>query len=159
MPIGLITPLSLKQYSYWEAQLTSGRVIRETQTVKDATGERLVDWTLDLGSTGDLRRVKEVRLICPGILTHGVLKIKESQTAFQFKNSSAVHDGQRQYRILEAQVVGRVRDKVSGDCDCFIWDRTLGLFKYTSNIRNFGTWREGIAPIKELSQNVLGLSL
>lgn len=127
--------------------------------VKDDRGERLVDWTLDLSATGDLKRVKEVRLICPGLFTHGVLKFKESQTAFQFKNSSAVHDGQRQYRVLEAQVIGRVTDKVTGDCDCFIWDRTIGLFKYQSNIRSFGAWRPGIAPIGELSQNVLGLSL
>jgi len=139
--------------------MTSGKVLRETGMVKDSMGERLVDWTLDLVSTGDLKRVKEVRLICPGILTHGVLKITEKQTAFQFKNSSAVHDGERQYRILEAQVIGRIRDKLSGDCDCFIWDRTLGLFKYQSNIRAFGSWRNGIAPIGELSQNVLGLSL
>jgi hypothetical protein len=159
MSIGLITPLSLRQYSFWEVLLTSGKVIRETQTVKDAMGERLVDWTLDLNSSGDLRRIKEVRLICPGLMVHGVLKIKESQTAFQFKNSSAVHDGQRQYRVLEAQVVGRVTDKVTGACDCFIWDRLLGLFKYSSNIRSFGTWHDRIAPISVLSQNVLGLNL
>jgi hypothetical protein len=155
----LIMPLSLRKYSFWEVMLTSGKIIRETSMVKDDRGERLVDWTLDLCSTGDLKRVKEVRLICPGIFIHGVLRVKESQTAFQFKNSSAVHDGQRQYRVLESQIIGRVTDKVLGTCDCFIWDRTRGLFKYQSNIHAFGSWDARIAPIGELSQNVLGLSL
>lgn len=155
----LITPLSLRRYSYWETVLTSGKLIREIDMVKDSFGERPIDWTLDLVSTGDMRRVKEVRLICPGIFTHGVLKFRESQTAFQFKNSSVIHDGMRQYRILEAQVIGRVMDKATGACDCFIWDRLLGLFKYTSNVMDFGSWHPRIAPIKELSQNVLGLRL
>lgn len=155
----IITPLSLKQYSYWEVALTSGRVINELDTVKDDRGERLVDWTLDLCSTGDARRVKEVRIICPGLMKHGVIKLKERQTAFQFKNSSKVHDGVRQYRILEAQVIGRVSNLDTGQCDCFIWDRMLGLIKYQSTIVNFGSWRPGIAPIKSLSLDVMGLRL
>ncbi len=156
----LITPLSLRQYSYWEVQFTSGKVLNELGKVHDfMVGERLVDWTLDLVSTGDMRRVKEVRLICPGILTHGVLRLTERQTAFQFKSSSAVHDGVRQYRILEAQVIGRINDLDTGACDCFVWDRMLGLFKYSSNIRDFGSWHDRIAPVGELSQNVLGLRL
>lgn len=154
-----ITPLSLRKYSYWEVELTSGKVIREIDLVRDSFGKRPVDWTLDLCSTGDLKRVRELRIICPGFLVHGVLKFRESQTAFQFKSSSAVHDGMRQYRILESQVIGRIDDKATGLCSCFIWDRMLGLFKYRSNIRDFGNWHPRIAPIHELSQDVLGLCL
>lgn len=153
----ILTPLM--QYSYWQVVLSTGRILSELDIVSNQQiqGKRAADWTLDLISTGDISKVTEIHLISPGYHP-AILKITEPGTAFQFKNASVLAMGETG-RQLEAQIIGRVDDKVTGACTCYIWDRVLGLGKYGSNINRFGTWRPGIAPIGALSQEVMGLKL
>ncbi len=142
--------------SYWKVVLTSGKELSENKLVLDFRrgGYRPIDWALDLNTTGDLLKIKELYLICPNGQQQ-MLQITEPGTAFQFKRKSVDIFGP----VLEAQGIGRVTDKETGACECWIWDIQLGLIPYKSTVTNFGIWREGLMPIKDLSQDVMGLRL
>src|SRR5690349_19255980 len=77
--------------SYWSCLLTTGKRWNERQLVptliKGQRGLRRLDWALDLVSTGDIKRIKEITLHCPDGRT-AVLEIPESGTAFQFKTKA-----------------------------------------------------------------------
>lgn len=159
---------------YWKVILTSGKEINGMEQKKvteldlalkpELKGHvmRSIDWTLDLVSTGDVRRIKELHLICPGVNWPGVLKIKEPGTAFQFKNTSRFNIAETG-QVLESQVIGRVDDKATGACTCIICDRFMGVFVYHSNIgingNTFGSWHPRIASISSLALDVQGLTL
>src|SRR5947209_4879187 len=110
--------------AYWSVLLRTGKRLSEHQIVPTLAhgqkGLRTLDWALDLVSTGDIKRVKEVTLHCPDGRT-AVLEIPESGTAFQFKTKS-MHMLGANDTGLEFQVIGRVLDKVSGRCECLAWD-------------------------------------
>lgn len=152
--------------AYWSVLLTTNKRYSENQLIPTLTkgqkGLRKLDWNLDLVSTGDIHKVKEVTLHCPDGRT-AVLEIPERSTAFQFKTKSLDTLGANGMN-LEFQVIGRVLDKVSGACECFIWDyRPLegqpNLVAYKSNIYRFGAWRDNITPFGALSLEVQGLRL
>jgi len=166
------TPLVIPEaVSYWAVKLQSGKWCTERDIVVDTThpmGQRPFDWTLDLVGTGDIRRIVELWLLCPQTRfspagSTGRLLISERGTPFQFKVKST--SGFSAARLIHAQrasqVIGRISDKVTGDCLCFIWDHELEVLSapWKSNIYQFGTWREGIAPLGTLSQEVLGVHL
>lgn len=145
--------------SYWRVELTNGRTIRERDTV---AGGRLIDWSLDLVSTGDVKRIKKIFLDCPMLLC-GSLSVEERQTVFQFKTKQMQAFGAIGSN-LEFQCIGKVVDKENGDCVCLIYDRIKGLFRYDGNIKTFGVkpygmWRDSLLPIGSLEENVLGVSL
>lgn len=155
----------------WEVVLTTGKVLTEDQLVYDfgRACHRQIDWTLDLASTGDLLKIKELWLVCPGghrtAYRDGaerpiMLPIEESGTAFQLKYGVFNALGAIEKRA-EAHIIGKVTDKENGDCLCWIWDRIGGLIEYRSNINNFGMWRSnsGLLPITKLSAEILGLRL
>jgi hypothetical protein len=152
----LLRPLVLSS-SYWRVTLASGRIVSEW-SLFPLQGGRDADWTLDLLTTGDILKVRELTLVCPGFKV-GQLAITEPGTAFQFKTASVFAQDGRMDKRIEAQVIGRVDDKERGTCTCWIWDRLLGLIPYHSNIFAFGSWREGIASIGALSQDVVGVRL
>lgn len=145
--------------SYWEVVLNNGKVITEHKLVLDLRrgGYRAIDWALDLNSTGDLRKIKELWLKCPND-RQAMLKIEEPGTVFQFKHRTRDAMGQN---ILQAQCIGKVTNKEEGTCECYIYDRVLGLIAYKSNVNNFGSWRpdSGLIPPKILGQDVTGLRL
>lgn len=143
--------------SYWKVELTSGRILTENERVLDLSrgGYRYVDWAFDLNTTGDILRIKKLYL-CKGTEELACLPIEEPGTAFQFKQRYVDILGNN---ILEGQCIGKVTDKEEGTCECYIYDRFKGLISYTSTVRNFGTWREGLIPLKELSLEVSGLKL
>lgn len=164
--------INLRGTAYWEATLYTGRKVSGIERTKVTERDRMlkpelkdvlersIDWTLDLVSTGDVLKIKELSVVAPGVHLPGVLKVTEPGTVFQFKNVSAttgafgVMD-----RIINALVIGRVDNKETGACTCWIWDRELGLFPYKSNITDFGTWHPRIAPIHGLAHDVIGLRL
>jgi hypothetical protein len=122
----------------------------------------MLDWALDLVSTGDIKRVKEITLHCPNG-KNAILEIPETGTAFQFKTKSLNMLGAGGNN-LEFQVIGRVLDKVSGQCECFIWDYRPKpdqphLVAYKSTIYHFGSWRDTIVPIGALGLDVQGFRL
>lgn len=151
------------QRSYWKVILRTGREISEKELTFDFlhAGLRQRDWTLDLVSTGDVNKIKELWLICPPDIhgpRHAMIPIIEDGTAFQFKTKS-VHAMGAWGSQNEVQVIGRVDDKDKGDCTCFIYDPTRDAMStpYITNIREFGSFREGLAPIGGFSHPVLGL--
>src|SRR5258708_25522014 len=118
----LLTPFL--QESYWRVIFDTGRQLSERDLV---ASQRPADWTLDLVTTGDILRVRELHLIYPGFFTRAAaLKIVEPGTAFQFKTGGLTVEGDgTQSRQIFAQVIGRVDDKQTGDCTCWIWDHKL----------------------------------
>jgi hypothetical protein len=152
--------------AYWSVLLTTGKRWLENQLiptlVKGQRGLRKLDWNLDLVSTGDIHKIKEVTLHCPDGRT-AVLEIPERSTAFQFKTKSLDMVGANA-NSLEFQVIGRVLDKATGRCECLIWDYRPkpgepNLVAYKSNIYHFGAWRDTITPMGALSLEVQGLRL
>jgi hypothetical protein len=151
--------------SHWKVVLDNGKELTENKLVLDLRrgGYRQIDWALDLNSTGDLRHIKQLWLVCPDG-QQAMLTIDEPGTAFQFKHTNRDFLG-AVGQTLEAQCIGKVYDKSTGDCECWIWDRELGLVHYFSNIgvgdKTFGSWRpnSGLIPPQRLSQDVMGLQL
>ena len=140
------------RYSYWSVLLESGK----------ERSERQIDWGNDLVSTGDVRRIREVRLHCPDGRT-ATLEITPDMPAFQFKTKALDMIG-AYGMALEYHVIGRVNDKVTGRCECFIWDYrplpgALNLIAYKSSIYNFGGWRNTVTPLGALSLDVQGFKL
>ncbi|SRR6266702_3185935 len=130
---------------------------------------RPIDWYDDLVATGDVLKVKELWLLCPpGPIVNGrihnpfgstaKLFITEPGTAFQFKTKH-LHMGAG--TAVYDQIIGRVIDKVSGDCEYFVWDAALHAMStpMRNNVNNFQTWREGIGSPGPLSHQVLGFKL
>jgi hypothetical protein len=144
--------------SYWSIKLLSGKEVSERSVLLDlrAGGLRPIDWSLDIVSTGDIYKIKEVSLRCPdGQVAR--FDVDEPGTIFQLKiaSQSVLAGG----KIQECQMIGKVADKESGACMCKIWDRQQGLIHFTSSVYQFGTWRDGVLPLGRLSLDVLGLRL
>jgi len=110
--------------AYWSMKLTNGREWSERTLIptfiKGQRGVRKLDWALDIVSTGDIHRIKELSLNCPDG-RKATLEISEDMPAFQFKTKSLEMIGAGG-NDLEYMVIGRVIDKASGRCECFIWD-------------------------------------
>ena len=152
--------------AYWSALLTTNKRWSERQLVPTLIagqrGLRKLDWALDLVSTGDVHKIKELTLHCPDGRT-AVLEISPDQPAFQFKTKSLNMLGADGID-LEFQVIGRVLDKVSGRCECFVWDYRPkagepNLVAYKSSIYHFGAWRDTITPLGALGIDVQGFRL
>jgi hypothetical protein len=151
---------------YWAVKLTSGKMLTELDTQFDHLHgyARPFDWTLDLVSTGDILKVTELWLFCPSNVLNprgqiARLPIPEPGTAFQFKVGMMDAFGEPG-RGMIAQCIGRVDDKETGVCTCFVWDTQLGaLGTWSSNIYAMGSWREDIGAIGAVSHDVLGLTL
>ena len=147
--------------SYWKVVLTNGKELSEHKLVLDLRrgGYRALDWALDLVSTGDVKRIKELWLHCPNG-QYAMVTITEPGTALQFSHKSHDFFGGAGSNI-EAQGIGKVTNKETGECECVIWDREKGLIPYNSNIREFGMWRpnSGLMPVKAFDADVMGLRL
>lgn len=145
--------------SYWTCRLTTGKELDERGMIFDlrAGGLRPLDWSLDLVSTGDIRRIRELTLHCPDG-KYDSLGIDEPGTCFQLKVAS-MHMLGAGGRQVECQLIGKVLNKENGSCTCRIWDRVYGLLHYDTTIYDFGSWRVGITPLGKLSLDVLGLRL
>lgn len=150
--------------AHWRVVLTTGRKLSKYERVFDQRigGDRELDWTLDLLSTGDILKIKELHLVYPGLLRYAALKITEPGTAFQFCRQVKGVDpcSGEMFDRVEAQIIGKVFDKENGLCQGYIWDRVQGLMEYTDvSIYDFPSWREGLMPPGKLSLDVLGVRI
>lgn len=152
--------------AYWSILLRSGKEWSECSLIPTfiagQKGIRKLDWALDIVSTDDIHRIKELSLHCPDG-RKAVLEITPDMPAFQFKGKSLNMLGAGD-RALEYHVIGRVIDKLSGRCECFIWDYRpkpgeLNLIAYKSSIYHFGGWRDTICPVGALGLEVQGFKL
>lgn len=152
--------------AHWSVLLRSGKEWSERQLIPTfragRRGLRKLDWGDDLVSTGDIHRVKELRLHCPDGRT-AILEINPDQPAFQFKTKSLDMLGAGGTG-MEFQVIGRVTDKATGQAECFIWDYRPQtgkehLFKYHTSIYFFGSWRDTLTPLGALGLDVQGFRL
>lgn len=128
------------------------------------------DWTFDLITTGDILRIAELWMFCPknplspnGNTATLHFTPEEVGTAFLFNVAQTSLYGRYDHRII-----GKVTDRLNGDCVCFIWDDELQVMStpWHSNIYHFGTWRPGVpgktggvAPIAALNHEIIGLQL
>ncbi len=152
--------------AYWSLLLRTGKEYSERSLVttikKGQKGIRKLDWTEDIVSTGDIHRIKELRLHCPDGQV-AVLEISPDQPAFQFKTKALNMIGSGD-NALEFMVIGRVIDKASGRCECFAWDYRprpgeTNLIAYKSSIYTFGGWRDTVTPLGALGLEVQGFRL
>jgi len=150
--------------AYWRVLLTTGRKINGYEKRPDLkkNEERPIDWCLDIASTNDYLKIKELHLVYPGVLRYVSLKIEEPATAFAFKRQVKGMDMStgRTMDIVEAHIIGKVTDKINGLCEGYIWDRQKGLIGYNDvDINNFPSWRSGLIPPGKLSLERLGVRL
>lgn len=154
--------------AYWTIKLKSGKVWSEhslvTTNKAGQKGFRLLDWGDDIVSTGDVHKVTEIRMHCPDGGPDAVLEIADGMEPFQFKARTINMLGAGGNN-LEYMVIGRVTDKATGECECFIWDyrptpeMTSHLLAFQTNIHNFGSWRDTVTPVGALSLDVQGFRL
>jgi hypothetical protein len=162
-PIGKIL-----DQSYWAIKRRDGSWICEQDLVFDLLrGHRNLDWSLDIITTGDWRKIAELWLICPANHLNPAgqtarLSITTPGTAFQLKVSQVDANIANIARSVKAQLIGRVMDS-EGWCECMVYDYALdGLItRWPSNVfaKTFGTWQPGIAPLGPLRLPVLGINL
>lgn len=171
--LGKMLGLVLTDRVYWAVKLASGQMYSELTLMNDPSfpaGKRPFDWALDLVANGEVKRIKELFLFCPPNRYNPAgqtarLPLLEPGTAFQFKVGFLDSNLAGGTRSFVAQVIGRVDDKETGDCTCFVWDGLAChgegalLTPFSSNVYRFGTWRPEIAPIGQISFEVQGLSL
>ena len=121
-------------------------------------------WTLL--RNGDVANIKELWLICPPnrmspFGNTAKFEITEPYTAFQMKTASFDALGANG-TTFEGLIIGKVDDKVSGDCTFFVWDNVLKAMSVPQKgnvYTGLPSWRDGIANVKNLSFDVLGLRL
>jgi hypothetical protein len=164
--LGSLIGRILPDRPYWAVKLTTGKMLTELDLHFDPLvgSARPFDWTLDLVSTGDIFKVTELWLFCPPNRQNprgqvARLPITEPGTAFQFKVGTVDTFG-AQERAMASQVIGRVTNKETGVCECFVWDRQLrAMGTWATTITQMGSWREGAPSIGALSADVVGLKL
>lgn len=171
----LVAPFLIDE-AFWAVKMQDGRFLSERDTVRDGNllegdlplhraSKRPLDWTLDLVSTGDVLKIKELWLLCPPSLGNPLgqtarLPIVEPGTAFQFKVGYVDGNPGGTLRSRAHQLIGRVIDKESGTCECFLWD--VGLQKlgmWNTSVYDFQSWRPEVAHVGALALDVLGLRL
>ena len=179
--------------SYWAVKLHApDEWICEARMVTDVLQgrERHFDWSNDLVATGDVRRITELWLLCPPSRTAPLgntarLPILESGTAFQLKIATVDTSLALTARQQQGHIIGRVVDKLTGACECFIWDEEQqGLltpetpiydplsfdFKQRdalghlttagkTSVYDFHAWKPSIAHLGRLDCATLGLTL
>jgi hypothetical protein len=194
--MGLIDDLlgcSLQQItrSYWAVKLSTGEWLCEARSTTDLLHgrERYFDWTLDLVATSDVLKIVQLWLLCPPSKTSPLgntarLDISEPGTAFQFKiataDSAIVSPATR---TLQAHIIGKVVDKLTGACECYIYDpiedgmitpetqiydpvqgirkdeNGQPVYAGRTSVYSFHSWRPGLAPPGQLHLDRLGVRL
>jgi hypothetical protein len=144
--------------SIWKVTLSSGKVIEEDQPSFDLLrGHRNIDWYLDIASTGDCARIKELT-ICT-LAGEYTLAISEPYSAFQFKQGMlSIMTGERQ---ANAHIIGRVDNKETGDCTCIVWSSVDQMLhtNHRTNIHYFTSWRRGTPDIGAINWSAMGVRL
>lgn len=152
--------------AFWSVLLSTGKEWSEhslvASNIKGQRGMRKLDWALDLVSTGDIHRIRELCLHCPDG-RKAVLEITPDMPPFQFKTKSMNMLGAGDTN-MEFQVIGRVIDKASGRCECFVWDYRPEpgqnqLIAYKTSVYHFGSWRASLTPLGALGLDVQGFQL
>lgn len=115
--------------SYWAVKLRNGTWLCESRIHIDLkTGiMRHFDWSNDLVANGDVLNIKELWLLCPPNKTSPMgntarFFIDEPGTAFQFKVNMVDSVISANYKSMQAHIIGKITNKETGACDCFIWD-------------------------------------
>lgn len=174
-------PLVNIERSYWAVKLNNDVWLSEARMRYDQGVFRHFDWSNDLVATGDVLKIQELWLLCPPNRFSPVgntarLVIEEPGTAFQFKVAHADSNIATTWRTLQAHIIGKVTDKITGACECFIWDPIQGgmitpttqMFDATgslisagkTSVYDFHSWRPGsIAPLGALHLPTLGVQL
>lgn len=154
--------------SYWRVELSTGKVWSQLDTVYDPLRgkpehkyQRPLDWYLDLVSTGDVQRIKVLSLHSPG--GDAAIQIRQPGTAYQLNAAALLLDmgGMGGGRQKDAQIIGRVDDRATGEGVAYIWDVHMRqMYKdEQANIHHFQAWRPGIAALGELSWQNMGVVL
>ncbi len=153
-------------FAYWAAKLRNpDQWLSEVDGRVNFIGAayRPYDWTMDLVTTGDILRIAELWMFCPrnqlspeGNTARIPFSQEESGTAFMFNVARVMME----HRV-DHKIIGKVTDRDSGDCVCFIWDDLYKVMSspFYTNVNKFASWREGVAPIGQLSHEVIGLRL
>lgn len=148
--------------SFWAAKLITGKVISERDPVSDRNGQRTVDWTLDLVTTGDIYKIKELWLITPANINPFAhiprLIVTIPGTVFQFKIANLDALG-ASGNTRVAQVIGCLDDPATGACTIMAYDEELRRLipPYHTFIGAIEPWRPEIAPVMHISSPVLGM--
>jgi hypothetical protein len=183
-------PLMKITRSYWAVKLKDETWLSEARMTYKKGAFRYFDWSNDLVATGDVLNIQELWLFCPPnayspLGNTARLVIEEPGTAFQFKVGHADSNIASTWKTLQGHIIGKVTNKETGACECFIWDpiqnglltpetqiydaETGGLKRNPdgsiaqagkTSVYDFHSWRPGsIAPLGQLQLDTLGVRL
>lgn len=153
--------------AYWAAKLRDDTWLSEIDNKQWFFGKieapRTYDWTMDLVTTGDVLKIKELWMFCrAGRVSRkgntACLRFdptgRDAGMAFMFNLTQMSVDVR-----IDHKVIGKVTDRMTGECECFIWDDEIGGMSspYVTNVNDFAAWRPGIPHIGRLSHEVIGL--
>jgi hypothetical protein len=178
--LGAVLHPFMIDYPVWAVKLTTGKFLSERDTVWDELqrsvgaggvgvtryikpSKRPFDWTLDVVNNGDWKKIKELWMVCPPNTVSPLgntakLPITEPGTAFMFKTRHlSIGPGKPEYHLI----IGRVDNKITGDCTYFVYDCLLhGMSEpLQNNVYNFQSWRPEIGRIGMLGLDAIGLHL
>lgn len=154
--------------SYWAVKLDNDEWVCEARMHTDVYRgvERQYEWYEDIVANGDGAHIKELWLLCPAnklspLGNTARLPILQPWTAFDFKVNHASSNFVQTWKTQEAHIIGRVDDKATGDCTCFIWDDRYSVLcePFCTNVYNFGTWKSSLPPRGELALEKIGVKL
>lgn len=150
--------------SYWQVKLSTGKTVTEGQLAFDFTrGTRNIIWLQDIVGSGDNHRIQELTLCTPeGDVS---LAISAPCSAFQLQMGLVAFFGNE--RIPNAQIIGRLDNRETGECTACIWDvqgeeqpdgtRKHLFTNHKTNVRSFTSWRGGIPHLGALNYGPVGL--
>ncbi len=166
---GLLGNRSLLQIDrpYWAVKLDDDTWVSEAVSKIDLVRgiERLTDWSADVVANDLTSRIRELWMFCPASRlapTGNTVRVPilPEQRAIQFKNGSFDTTIVAGKKMMAAMIVGRLDDRASGECTCFVWDcqqQALYVNWKTNLYRPFGKWREDGPPVPALSPAALGI--
>lgn len=154
--------------SWWAVRLRGDEWLCEARLHRDMYKgeERHYEWYEDLVCNDDCQYIKELWLFCPPnnlspMGNTACLPILEPGTAFDFKIARVSSNFGETWKTQEAHIIGRVDNKETGACTCFIWDERYQVLctDFHSSVHNFGTWRESLPPRGPLAYEKMGVKL
>lgn len=154
--------------AYWAVKLKNDIWVCEARVKKDEkTGlDRNFEWYEDLVANDDVKDITELWLFCPAnklspLGNTARIPIIDPYSAFSFKRSHVSSNLVHSWKQHEFHVIGRVLDKQTGDCFCFIWDDKYQVMTepYYTSIFNFKKWRSDMHEIGPLAYEKMGVRL
>ena len=148
----------LSGQSYWQASLSSGRVVSELDAITDirTATRRRTEWLEDIIASNDIQYIRSLSLCTP----KGQANIECERPYAFFQINAGIASLLDGHKVKTAQIIGCLEDN-NGACVCHIWDvLEQKLYSdFRTNVLDFQAWRNGLQPLGRLNIEALEVRL